>query len=75
MLARYKLSDLKRADIEKLIRGNVVAMPNTGRQTPAEEASNEDRLARVFAAADAKTQPTGLESAAGQLPLEGSTSL
>jgi hypothetical protein len=70
VLARYKLSDLKRADIDKLIRGHVVAMPNTGRQTPAEEASIADRLTRVFDRADAKTQPTGEESSIGQTPLE-----
>ena len=66
---------LKRADIDKLIRGHVVAMPNTGRQTPAEEASIADRLTRVFDRADAKTQPTGEESSIGQTPLEGSVSL
>lgn len=75
VLARYKLSDLKRADIDKLIRGHVVAMPNTGRQTPAEDASIADRLTRVFDRADAKTQPTGEESSIGQTPLEGSVSL
>lgn len=75
VLARYKLSDLKQADIDKLIRGNVVAMPNTERQTPAEEASIEDRLARVFGRADAKTTPTGTESGVGQTPLEGGTAL
>lgn len=75
VLARYKLSDLKRADIDKLIRGHVVAMPNTGRQTPTEEASIADRLTRVFDRADAKTQPTGEESSIGQTPLEGSVSL
>lgn len=75
VLARYKLSDLKRADIDKLIRGHVVAMPSTGRQTPAEEASIADRLSRVFDRADAKTQSSGEESSIGQTPLEGSVSL
>jgi len=75
VLARYKLSDLKQADIDKLIRGHVVALPNTGRQTPAEEALIGDRLSRVFARADAKTQPTGEESSIGQTPLEGGVTL
>lgn len=75
VLARYKLSDLKQADIDKIIRGSVMAIPNTDRQTPAEEASIEDRLARVFDRADAKTQPTGQESAVGQTPLAGGVTL
>jgi len=75
VLARYKLSDLKQADIDKLIRGHVVAAPNPDRQTPAEEASIEDRLMRVFDRADAKTTSTGTESSNGSMPLEGSVTL
>lgn len=75
VLARYKLSDLKQADMDKLIRGHIVATPNADRQTPAEEASVEDRLSRVFDRADARTQPSGSESAAGQMPLSSEVSL
>jgi hypothetical protein len=72
VLARYKLSNLKQADIDKLIRGHVVAMPRPGHQTPAEEAVIADRLERVFDRADARTQSTGEESPLGEMPLEGS---
>ena len=75
VLARYKLSDLKRADIDKLIRGHIVAAPNSDRQTEAEEAAVDDRLSRVFDRADARTGATGAESSAGQLPLSAEVSL
>lgn len=75
VLARYKLSGLKQSDMDKLIRGHVVATPNADRQTSAEEGSVQDRLTRVFDRADARTQPAGSESAAGQLPLSAEATL
>ncbi len=71
VLARYKLSDLKQADIDKLIRGNVMAVGGSDRQTPAEEASIEDRLSRVFDAADSAGPSDGTESSQGALPSSG----
>lgn len=75
VLARYKLSDLKQADIDKLIRGHILATPSSDRQTEAEEGSVEDRLTRVFDRADARPHASGSESAAGQLPLSSEVSL
>lgn len=75
VLARYKLSGLKQSDMDKLIRGHVVAAPNADRQTAAEEGSVQDRLTRVFDRADARTQPAGSESAAGQLPISAEATL
>jgi hypothetical protein len=71
VLARYKLSDMKHADIDKLIRGHVTAIENSDRQTPAEEASIEDRLGRVFRAADSAGPSEGTESSQGALPASG----
>ena len=71
VLARYKLSDMKQADIDKLIRGHVTAIGGSDHQVPAEEASIEDRLARVFSAADAKGPSQGTESSQGALPASG----
>lgn len=71
VLARYKLSDLKQADIDKLIRGNVMAVGGSDRQSPAEEASIEDRLSRVFDAADSAGPSDGTESSQGALPSSG----
>jgi len=54
VIARYKLSDLKHADIDKLIRGNIIGLKGGDNQGPAEAASDEDRLMRTFRDADSK---------------------
>jgi hypothetical protein len=71
VLARYKLSDLKQADIDKIVRGSILELKSPDHQSPAEDASIEQRLHRVFDSADAKGPSAGTESAQGTLPASG----
>lgn len=73
VLARYKLSDLKQADIEKLIRGNIIGLKGGDNQGPAEAASDEDRLMRTFRDADSKASE-GTEGGEA-LPSQGGLTL
>lgn len=73
VIARYKLSDLKQADIEKLIRGNIIGLKGGDNQGPAEAANDEDRLMRTFRDADSKASE-GTEGG-GALPQTGGLTL
>lgn len=72
VLAALKVSDVKAADIDKLLSGSVLGA--TGSNGAAEAASDEDRLMRMFRDADAKVGPTGEENGMS-LPQEGSLGL
>lgn len=77
VLAALKVSDVKAADIDKLLHGSVIGakVPGlTGSNGPAEAASDEDKLMRVFRDADAKVGPSGEESGL-TLPQEGTLGL
>jgi len=65
VLAKYKLSSMKSADIDKLLRGNVVAVSPTS----SSENLNEDRLARTFKEQDNNPNFTN-EETEGSLPTE-----
>jgi hypothetical protein len=71
VLTRFKLSSLKAADIDKLLKGNVTAIKNDQRNGAAERASDEGKLDRLFQAQDATTGVSHPENQAAQLPLEG----
>jgi len=75
VLSHYKLGNLKAADIDKLIRGNIMSVGGSDRQTPAEEASLADRLSRVFHAADSSGSPSASESSHGSLPMSGTATV
>jgi len=74
VLARYKLSGLKAAEIEKLIRGNILGFNTADKNTIPDEGAIDQHLSAALRAVDSSAASVGEESGQAQAPLEGTAS-